>query len=237
MIPNGTPAAGTLSELANTGNLYYNDYAWSGLPQGWYAYGVKAMYTSGLYSGYTISNIAGHLMDYRVTVNVTLSTGLEPVNVEVELKGSDFPYETFLVSTPASGIAVFDHVWKGHYDISAFKIGYETYTIENSYITADKVFNIILSEKKYPPTNLKVDPVSLEATWDSAIKNCTGRGISKIRSSRLLVGKVLLKARVTAGSAAMMQAVPALSSHHGTVTMLLSITIQRAQRIMVAVTT
>ena len=52
---------------------------------GWYAYGVKALYTSGLYSNYTISNIVGHLMDYQVTVNVTLSTGLEPINVEVDL--------------------------------------------------------------------------------------------------------------------------------------------------------
>ena len=33
--PNGSPSAGTTSELANTGNLYYNDYAWAGLPQGW----------------------------------------------------------------------------------------------------------------------------------------------------------------------------------------------------------
>ena len=48
--PNGSPAAGTLSELATTGNQYYNDNAFGGLPMGWYAYGVKALYTSGLYS-------------------------------------------------------------------------------------------------------------------------------------------------------------------------------------------
>jgi hypothetical protein len=168
--PNGTPAAGTLSELANTENLYYDDYEWSGLPQGWYAYGVKALYSSGLYSDYAISNVVGHLMDYQVTVNVTLSTGLEPINVEVQMKESEFPYETFLASTPASGTAIFDHIWKGRYDISAFKIGYVTYTLENAYITADKIFNIILSEKKYPPTNLKTDPVSLKTTWDSPLR-------------------------------------------------------------------
>ena len=81
--PNGSPAGGAITELASTGNLYYNDYAWAGLPQGWYAYGVKAKYTSNIFSDYTISNIVGHNMDFQVTVNVTLSTGLEPINVDV----------------------------------------------------------------------------------------------------------------------------------------------------------
>jgi hypothetical protein len=56
-------------------------------------------------------------------------------------------------------------VWRGRYDINAFKIGYDRYVINNTFINSDKVFNIMLSEKKYPPTCLYVDPVSLEATW------------------------------------------------------------------------
>src|SRR5512138_949696 len=62
-------------------------------------------------------------------------------------------------------ISLFDPVWKGHYDVTAFKIGYDTYKISNTFISSDKVFNIVLSEKKYPPTCLVVDPVSLKATW------------------------------------------------------------------------
>ena len=46
-----------------------------------------------------------------------------------------------------------------------YKIGYDMYMINNAFINADKVYNIVLSEKKYPPTCLVVDPVSLEATW------------------------------------------------------------------------
>jgi len=174
--PNDSPTTGNLSELADTGSLFYDDYEWAGLPLGWYAYGVKAMYTSGLYSNFTISNIVGHLMDCRVIVNVTLSTGLEPVNVEVELKGSDYPYETFIASTPASGTVLFDQVWTGHYDISAFKIGYDNYLIENTYFSAENVVNIILSEKKYPPTSLLVNPVSMEATWDSPLRTAIEEG-------------------------------------------------------------
>lgn len=168
--PNSSPTTGNLSELANTGNLFYHDYAWAGLPQGWYAYGVKAKYTSGIYSNYTISKIVGHLMDCAVTVNVSLSTGMEPINVEIELKGSDYPYQSFYAVTPASGTVVLDQVWKGHYDISAFKAGFDIYLIENIFITSDNVINIILNEKQYAPTNLVVDPVSMEATWNQPLR-------------------------------------------------------------------
>ncbi len=163
--PNGSPALGDITELATTTDLEYNDYAWAGLDQGWYAYGVKALYTSGLYSDYAISNIVGHLMDFEVTVNVTLSTGLEPSGVEVTLYGLEFPYGTYFGITPASGTIVFEGVWKGHYDLAASKIGYDVYRIDNTFINSDKTFNIVLQEKKYAPSCLVVDPVTLEATW------------------------------------------------------------------------
>jgi hypothetical protein len=163
-LPINPPANGTLTEIATTTNQYYNDLAWAGLPMGWYAYGVKALYTSGLYSAYTISNIVGHLMDYQVTVNVTLSTGEEPINCEITLQGLEYPYETYFAVTPGSGTVVFESVWRGHYDITAYKIGYESYKINNFFVNADKIINILLSEKKYKPECLVVDPVSLEAT-------------------------------------------------------------------------
>ena len=93
-------------------------------------------------------------MDYQVTVNVTLSTGLEPINAEVTLQGLEYPYETYFAVTPGSGTVVFDMVWRGHYDITAYKIGYDEYKINNAFINSDKVYNIMLSEKKYPPTCL-----------------------------------------------------------------------------------
>ncbi len=158
-------AGGNFSEFASTSNLYYNDFAWSGYGMGWYAYGVKALYTSGEYSGYTISNIAGHLMDCQVLLNISLTGGLEPVNIDVTLQGLEYPYEIYSTVTPSSGSVSFDPVWKGHYDIILNKIGYDEYRIENTSIQNDRVFNIILSEKKYPPTCLEVDPLTLQATW------------------------------------------------------------------------
>ena len=111
--PEGSPAAGTLAELATTTEQEYNDYDWSDLPQGWYAYGVKALYTSGLYSEYSLSDITGHLMDHRVTVNVALSTGFEPSGVEVTLQGLDYPHETYMLTTSATGSVTFEPVMAG----------------------------------------------------------------------------------------------------------------------------
>ncbi len=174
--PNGSPANGLLSELATTTNQYYNDNAFGGLPMGWYAYGVKALYTSGQYSNYTISNIVGHNNHYTVTVNCTLSDGLEPINCEVTLQGLEYPYDTYYAVTPASGTVVFDMVWRGHYDITAYKIGYDVYKISNSFINANKTYNIMLGEKKYPPTCLVVDPVSVIATWCVPLRTALDEG-------------------------------------------------------------
>ena len=57
-----------------------------------------------------------------------------------------------------------------------YKIGYDIYKISNTFINADKVFNIVLSEKKYPPTCLVVDPVSLEATWCEPLRTALEEG-------------------------------------------------------------
>ena len=167
--PNGSPDAGTLTELATTGNLSYNDMAWADLPMGWYAYGVKAKYTSGDWSDYAISKIVGHMMDYNVMVNVTLNSGLEPSNVAITMQGMEYPYETYTAVTPASGQVIFDPVWRGNYSFEAFKIGYDLYRIDNIFVNADKVINVVLAEKKYPPTNLFVNPLTLKATWNEPL--------------------------------------------------------------------
>lgn len=107
----------------------------------------------------------GNLMFFQVTVNVFLSTGLVPVNVEVVLNN------TYYVVTDSSGIIVFDSVTSGPFHLTAFKIGYDTYVLNNIFINEDKVFNIVLSEKKYTPTCLHVDPLSLEATWCEPLRS------------------------------------------------------------------
>ena len=153
----------------------------------------------------------------QVTVNVTLSTGLEPSGVEITLKGLEYPYETYFDVTPASGTVVFDFVWKGHYDLTAIKIGYDTYVISNTFINADKTYNIVLSEKKYAPTCLVVDPLTLEATWCEPLRHRYRRDL---RRCRLPAGRLAeLPPMVKAGSGPMMAAAHHGRSRHGTASM------------------
>jgi hypothetical protein len=84
-------------------------------------------------------------MDVEVTVNVTLSTGLEPINAEVTLQGLEYPYETYFAVTPASGTVVFDEVWKGRYDLTVIKIGYELYKLNNVLINSDRTFDVLFA--------------------------------------------------------------------------------------------
>lgn len=168
--PEDPPAGGVFSQMAITQNLYYNDLAIDPNDYGWRCYGVRALYTSGEYSDYTLSNVIGLNNDVNVTVTTTLTSGDEPSGVEVTLSGLDYPHETFLLTTGPDGIASFDTVWKGKYNIRIYKIGYEAYLINEVELTEDEEYNIILSTKKYPPRNLFVDPVSAIATWDPPLR-------------------------------------------------------------------
>jgi hypothetical protein len=101
----------------------------------------------------------GELRSCLVTVNVTLSTGLEPTGTIVTCNGI---VDTI---TSSNGTIVFDIGTPGPGVITAFKIGYDSYNIDNIDIECNHSYNIALSEKKYPPTCLEVDPVTLKATW------------------------------------------------------------------------
>jgi hypothetical protein len=160
--PEDPLAGGTYTELATTQGLVYED---SLIMPGWYAYGVKALYSSGQFSDYTLSNVVGNQMDVAVNVTTTLTTGDEPSGVEVTLQGLVYPHEVFSIITESDGIAAFDMVWKGTYNIKVSKTGFDTYLIKDVKLDENEEFAIILSEKKYSPGCFKVDPLTLVATW------------------------------------------------------------------------
>jgi hypothetical protein len=168
--PDDPLAGGTFSDIYATDDLFFIDDNWSERPPGWHAYAVKALYTNGIYSDYTISNIVGHLMDCQASFYITLTTGMDPSDVRITMEGLDYPYETYSGYTSSNGIAVFDMVWKGYYTITIYKTGYDAYIIEETLLDNDEDFTIILSEKKYPPTGLVVDPLTLKATWDEPLR-------------------------------------------------------------------
>jgi len=163
--PDLPPQTGNETILDTLTDLSYPDSAFGSLQQGWYAYGVRALFTSGLYSDFRISNTVGRMMDCTAGFSISLSTGEEPSGVEISMTGYDFPYATITETTDPDGNAILEPVWKGHYDIRIYKIGYDPYLITDEYIEDDVSFEVVLSEKKYPPTCLQVDSLSLMGNW------------------------------------------------------------------------
>jgi hypothetical protein len=162
------PWDGTLNVLGTTTANVYIDNAWGNQPPGFYAYAVQAMYESSN-SIWVYSNIAAHLKDYTVIVNVTQCDGDEPSGALVSMVGQDFPFQMLSETTPASGTVTFDSVIKGVYDLSVSKLGYQTYEHPDLIIASNHVEDVVLQETEYPPRNLYVDPLTSVATWDEPV--------------------------------------------------------------------
>ncbi len=168
---NALPGTGVFTLLSP--NLTVNTYtdggtAWSSLPQGFYAYGIRAFYTNGDSSQFAYTNVVPHKMKFDVTVNVKLVCNMVPaVGATVRFAGTDYPYDVFTVTVPASG-TVTQTVIKGNYTIT---VSYQNYTTQvwTYNITANKTIDIVLEDTKYVPRNLFVNDRSLKATWDPAL--------------------------------------------------------------------
>ncbi|HLN54020.1 MAG TPA: carboxypeptidase regulatory-like domain-containing protein, partial [Lentimicrobium sp.] len=167
--PDNAPETGTATTIAaNINGNSYTDMAWAGLPAGWYAYGVAALYPDGYISDTTVSNVVGHLIDAVVTVNVTLTTGGSPAGAMVSFTGLNYPYDVFTATVPEDGQVVFSPVYFGPYTLFASKVGFEDYEFTVN-ITGDRTIDVMLAERKYKPRNLYVDPLTLVATWDEPL--------------------------------------------------------------------
>jgi len=160
--PNGSPLLGDTTFLDTTSLSEYHDYDWAGLPQGWFAYGVKSHYTSGEWSDYNVSNVVGHLNSFTVFISVILCDTTWWEYTVLTVNGVVYPIDM----EGGSGSITLEFFSPIHCDITVYAPGNDYYILENQYIGPDKVFNIMLSCRHYPIRNLSVDPVSLHATWD-----------------------------------------------------------------------
>ena len=166
------PASGTFTLINNALTATtYNDggTTWSALAQGWYAYGVKAVYPNGNESAFVYTNNVPHKMFADVTVNVKLVCGFVPaVGAEVTFVGQNYPNNTYTATVNAAGAVFFDNMIKGMYDMTIIKAGYTTYT-QQVNVNGNKTLNIILDDIKYMPRNLAVDCGTLVATWEEPL--------------------------------------------------------------------
>lgn len=144
------------------------DNSWPSLPNGAYRWAVKAKYSGNRWSEPTFSNVLGKGWTSNVTFNITLSSaGAVPSGVSISMVNTLVPDTNYNALTPASGTVNFPAVWKGNYDITVAKFGYDTYTANVDILTDTKVFDILLMEKRYAPFNLFVDDRTLVAVWNA----------------------------------------------------------------------
>ncbi|MCD4772534.1 MAG: carboxypeptidase-like regulatory domain-containing protein, partial [Bacteroidales bacterium] len=145
--PDSIPSSGTINILLeNTMSTIYNDTAYGGLEGGWYAYGAAARYDQNGYvwSDYEISNIVGHNNYFDVKINVSTSNGEIADSAEIVLTGIDYPNWDYKAFTDTSATELFPDVWKGFYNLSVIKQGYEEYLLTDYFIDKNDTIDVVL---------------------------------------------------------------------------------------------
>jgi hypothetical protein len=161
--PEGDPATGVQTWFLSQNWPACSDPSWPQLEAGWYAYGVKAVYTNGMMSEMAVSNVVGHNMYCSVTVHVSLENNDTASDARVFLYGKDYSYQNY--SGRDSVNVTIDSVMKGHYLLAAYQTGFDSGYIANIPIYNDTLIEIQLVIKKYQIFDLRVDSVSLIANW------------------------------------------------------------------------
>ena len=167
------PAEGTLHLFQGDENSPFPDSTWGDRPPGFYAYAVRSNYENDS-SEWVYSNIAAHLLDNEVTITIELCNNSIPKDIEVLLFGKQYPYqklEGIATINPEENSAqiVFDSVIDGTYDLTIFKLGFETFFHFDFEVLNDYQEMVILQQRTFPATSLYVDSVTSVATWDPAL--------------------------------------------------------------------
>jgi len=136
----------------------YVDNAFGGLDNNVYKYAVTAIYTNGIESDPTYSNLTHNSVLVPLTFNITTSE-IGENNVEgavVYATNYDgYSAHAYEVTVPANGVVDFT-VATGRYDIKIQKPGFNTYEEINTDIAAAQTFNVELQEALSAPENLMV---------------------------------------------------------------------------------
>ena len=160
----GAPIA---SNITGTSTV---DNGWPSLPDGPYRWAVKAGYPVNRLSIPIFSNVIGKNWTVGVTVNVSLTCAVSPVaGTVVKLQNTAFSQYMYTAVVPATGTVSFPAVWKGTYDLTVSKIGYDTYLSTAQLIMAPMTFDVILLQQKLAPSNMFVDDKSLVAIWNAPV--------------------------------------------------------------------
>jgi len=116
---------------SNTSALTYSDIQWNTLPMGEYQYAVKAVYTSGVLSNATLSNILPKDMYTNYQINITTNSGHSPAGAVVKLTNQNGNSNHVYTQVANGDGAYFAEVWKGTYNLTITLSEYETYSVSD----------------------------------------------------------------------------------------------------------
>jgi len=152
--------------LAVTTATTIPDNNWTSLPCGPYRWGVKAEYAGNRWSAVTFSNILGKCWTAPVTIHLAPScAGSSSAGSSARFVNLAYPDTTYTGFSDTTGTVSFQHVWKGTYQLTCGKFGYDT-VVQTVPVTGPVTLNISLLQVKNPPANLVVNDSSLLAHWD-----------------------------------------------------------------------
>ncbi len=86
--------------------------------------------------------------------------------VTIQMVSTEAPFNIYTEVSDENGIALFDSVAEGTYDITADKPGYKSETYFSQHVQQGYTATFQLPKKAYPVRNLYVDPKTSIATWD-----------------------------------------------------------------------
>jgi hypothetical protein len=161
----GDPLQGTLTELANTQDQYYEDFAWAGLGNGCVAYGVRIMYDDGSYSPWNASNVVCSWPDKNLTMDVSLTGGSLTLPIKIKFMALDQFHEdhTEFMAQPSSETY---SIPKGRYRCELWTPGYQSYSIDTVEIMNDTTISVQLQEMCSPVNSLDIFPFTGEMEWE-----------------------------------------------------------------------
>jgi len=166
------PEDGTATGIGAASQSPKNDYGGGGL-HGFFGYAVEAIYNDTIHSTFSFSNILIGGMSRNVFINAQLCCDDICDDIEVNIIGYNYPYQSLSELTNTECNTVFEEVIYGYYDILFHKDGYQDIILDSVFIYSDTSFAVVMEENLIPPppTNLIIDPLTLKISWEEPATN------------------------------------------------------------------
>ncbi|MBU2651955.1 MAG: T9SS type A sorting domain-containing protein [Bacteroidetes bacterium] len=159
------PLTGTLTVIGSTTENEFTDILY-GQTGGFLRYAIQIVYQSSGSSGWFFSNLTGNNTTSPITFNMEMINGDPINNVRIDLYSLDCMNSDYTLFTGPDGSATEDSVYHGHYDIYAYKPGYDSISVLNVPVFSDTVFNWVMDELYLAPVNVAVDTQISVMSWD-----------------------------------------------------------------------